>query len=414
MTSTEGIIEDPSTDVRFEIASKNGVVESIEKVFFNKLASGVIDAGRCIQCASCILVCPSKSLGIAEDDQPTLLKMCTGCSLCWDFCPRGGLRYERLWIDGKEFQDPDLGTLTGAYTARAKDSAAGIQDGGVVTALLQEWFKAGEIDAAILARRMKNNPLKAEAFVAKSVEDLEQCTGSFYNQILPLDILKDVRKYGLNSKSRIVLVGTPCEVSGAKAIAKFPWKYRDDGLPLIKYTIALLCTSNFNIGRLISEFKERGYDLSKAYKIDVKKNILSLYDKEGNVLGEDHVKTFKGARLAGCPECADFSGRTADIAVGAIGSAPDYSSVLVRTENGYKGWKLAEDALESRDIDNIDEIKRVEIRNKELAIKALKRPFGEELPLRIPYHEHLKMYKDTEKAPVKPAPFRTQHYEISC
>ncbi|RDJ94107.1 MBL fold metallo-hydrolase, partial [Lacticaseibacillus rhamnosus] len=23
--------------------------------------------------------------------------MCTGCSLCWDFCPRGGLRYEALW-----------------------------------------------------------------------------------------------------------------------------------------------------------------------------------------------------------------------------------------------------------------------------------------------------------------------------
>ena len=22
--------------------------------------------------------------------------MCTGCSLCWDFCPRGGLRYEAL------------------------------------------------------------------------------------------------------------------------------------------------------------------------------------------------------------------------------------------------------------------------------------------------------------------------------
>jgi ferredoxin len=24
------------------------------------------------------------------------VKMCTGCSLCWDFCPRGGLRYEAL------------------------------------------------------------------------------------------------------------------------------------------------------------------------------------------------------------------------------------------------------------------------------------------------------------------------------
>ncbi len=414
MTTTEGIIEDPSTDIRHEISRKSGVVESIEKVFFTKLASAVIDAGRCIQCASCIVVCPSRSLGIAEDDQPTLLKMCTGCSLCWDFCPRGGLRYEKLWAGGEERQDPELGSLTAAFTARAKDPAVGTQDGGVVTALLRQWFKAGEIDGAILARRTANNPLKGEAFIAKSIEDLEQCSGSFYNQILPLEILKDVRKWGLNPKSRLALVGTPCEVAGAKAISKFPWKYRDDGLPLVKYTIALMCTSNFNIGRLISEFKSRGYDLSRAYKIDVKDNILRLYDQDGKILGEDHVKTFRDARLKGCPECADFSGRTADIAIGAVGSAPDHSSVLVRTENGHKGWKLAESAIEYRDIDNIEEIKRIELRNKEIAIKALKRPFGEKLPMKIPFGEHLSMYKDSDKAPVKPAPYRTQHYEISC
>jgi Fe-S-cluster-containing hydrogenase component 2 len=26
--------------------------------------------------------------------------MCTGCSLCWDLCPRGGLRYEATWPEG--------------------------------------------------------------------------------------------------------------------------------------------------------------------------------------------------------------------------------------------------------------------------------------------------------------------------
>ena len=76
----------------------NGIDEPPGKVWFWELEAGVIDADRCIQCGTCVAVCPSNSIGIDEDtDLPELVKMCTGCSLCWDFCPRGGLRYEALW-----------------------------------------------------------------------------------------------------------------------------------------------------------------------------------------------------------------------------------------------------------------------------------------------------------------------------
>ena len=76
----------------------NGIDEPPGKVWFWELAAGVIDADRCIQCGTCVAACPSNSIGVNEDTGlPELVKMCTGCSLCWDFCPRGGLRYEALW-----------------------------------------------------------------------------------------------------------------------------------------------------------------------------------------------------------------------------------------------------------------------------------------------------------------------------
>ncbi len=74
----------------------NDIDEAPGKVWFWELERAVIDAGRCVQCGVCIAACPSDSLGIGNDDLPKLVKMCTGCSLCWDFCPRGGLRYEAL------------------------------------------------------------------------------------------------------------------------------------------------------------------------------------------------------------------------------------------------------------------------------------------------------------------------------
>ncbi len=86
----------------------NGIEEPPGKVWFWELEAGVIDASRCIQCGTCVAVCPSNSIGIDEDtDLPELVKMCTGCSLCWDFCPRGGLRYEALWPPSTVTGDED-------------------------------------------------------------------------------------------------------------------------------------------------------------------------------------------------------------------------------------------------------------------------------------------------------------------
>jgi Pyruvate/2-oxoacid:ferredoxin oxidoreductase delta subunit len=75
----------------------NDIETPAGKTWFVELHEAVIDAGRCIPCGTCVTSRPADSIGVGEDGLPELLEMCTGCSLCWDCCPRGGLRDEPQW-----------------------------------------------------------------------------------------------------------------------------------------------------------------------------------------------------------------------------------------------------------------------------------------------------------------------------
>ena len=103
----------------------NDIDEAPGKVWFWELERAVIDAGRCVQCGVCVAACPSDSLGIGADDLPKLVKMCTGCSLCWDFCPRGGLRYEALGEVMAGLQTDEQWTLNGPRPQRCRTGRGG-------------------------------------------------------------------------------------------------------------------------------------------------------------------------------------------------------------------------------------------------------------------------------------------------
>src|ERR687897_1339994 len=148
----------------------NGIEEAPGKVWFWDLEQAVIDADRCVQCGVCVAACPTDSIGIGEDELPKLVKMCTGCSLCWDFCPRGGLRHEATWKLGSAHQNGKNGSngsrsngsgsngfITGngearsvegighvyeSYTAGVEPTIEGAQDRGGVSALLISLLEA--------------------------------------------------------------------------------------------------------------------------------------------------------------------------------------------------------------------------------------------------------------------------------
>jgi coenzyme F420 hydrogenase subunit beta len=381
----------------------NDIEEAPGKVWFWDLEKAVIDADRCVQCGVCVAACPTDSIGIGEDDLPTLVKMCTGCSLCWDFCPRGGLQYESTWkITGNGHGIEGIGHVEESYTARFKERMDGVQDGGFVSALLISLLEAGEIDGALVARESETERWKGEAFLATTPEDIRECAGSFYNQTLALGHV-DFKGEGLPPNPRIAVVGTPCEIEGIKAMQARPWTWGSSKVEAITLTIALLCTKSFNYEKLMLEEirDKRGVDLDNVGRVDIDRGKMIVQDLDGETIFEEPIRDFHGAALKGCDECADFMGHAADISVGSVGSADGYSSVIVRSGEGQAAFELVREKLHLRQLDKPEALGKLDALDKRIAFGSLKRAFDPEAPLFIDFEEHLENYSGTDRAPVE-------------
>ena len=392
----------------------NGIAEAPGKVWFWELAAAVIDAERCVQCGACVAACPTDSIGIGKDDLPMLVKMCTGCSLCWDFCPRGGLRYESTWLKGDEADDwritgvdpaPGLGAVLDTVAARVRRpgpfEAAGAQDGGVVSAILLAGLAAGEIDGAVVATEDPENPWKGVPTLATSPEQIRSAAGSFYNQTMALASL-DLSAAGLGRGARVALVGTPCEIQGIRALQARQWRRGSSDVDAVVLTIALLCTKSFDYRKLLlKELRDdRGLELAEVGRIDVIHGRLVAEDHDGKAMLDEPIKDFHGAALKGCDECADFLGRAADLSVGSVGSDAGYSSVLVRTDAGRRAFDLAAPGLEIGELSKPEALERLDRLDKKVAVSALQRELDPDGPLFVDFAEHVTFYGGTDRAPV--------------
>lgn len=403
------LLIDPAADKRDELMAASGVPELDDKIWFHKTASAVIEAGRCVNCGGCIAACPSQSISIAEDGKPTLTKMCTGCSACWDYCPEAGFRVEKLqkmWNGGTEVDAPVLASYSAVTT-----TPNGGQDGGFVTALLEGLLASGEIDAAIVTQKL--DAFRGETSYATTPEELRAAAGSVYHQTEPLSVLNKKPPKGAK---RLAYVGTPCQITVLRALQNYPWQWRDSQAPKVVLTVALFCTRSFDPINLMRVMLERGEDISKFERFDIREGKLHARMKDGERRELGPIKEFHSASLGGCDECSDFTGNMADIGVGNVGSEPGVSTVLIRTETGERFWtKAAEQGTFSHEpLEDLSAVWRLRDMNMKRAMKSLEREYDPDGDLWIPYTEHLENYEDTERHAEAVPPHRSHHYEVAC
>lgn len=410
----------------------NSIAEPPHKTWFWELGEAVIDAERCVECGICVAVCPSNSIGVnAESGRPELVKMCTGCSLCWDFCPRAGLRFEALrptplpqvtvggrsgehepfevetadgpWTISATNDEAGLGQVDEAVAVRALNKPAGAQDGGVVTTLLCALLESDSIDGALVSKPSDDEAerWKGVATIATTTAEVHASAGSFYNQTMALAEL-DLDRYDLPENPRIALVGTPCEIQGLRAMQLRPWHRGAHRVDAVVLSIALFCTKSFDYERLMLKeiASRRGVDLSRVTKVDITRGRLTVEDANGDVLVDDPVREFFGAALKGCRECADFVGRAADLSVGSVGSEDGWTTVLIRTEAGRSMFNSARHLFEIKDVVDTAAILRLDSLNKRIALDSLEREYDPDGPLFIEYGKHANRPAEPVRVPV--------------
>ncbi|MCS4541954.1 MAG: Coenzyme F420 hydrogenase/dehydrogenase, beta subunit C-terminal domain, partial [Euryarchaeota archaeon] len=247
------------------------------------------------------------------------------------------------------------------------------QDGGAVTSLLLCALENKLIDGAVVATRFNN--WDTSPIIAKSKEELLQAAGTKYTRTATS--MKLGRS--LQELSRLALVGTGCQITGARKTQISFLKNlleitSESENPLDFLLIGLFCFENFPYDGLRRTIESKfNIQMDQIIKTDIKKGKFIVYTKNGQV--EKSVKAFEECVPESCKLCCNFTAEFSDISVGSVGTPAGWSTVIVRTQKGINLLTKAEE------LGYVEVEKRVELNEikKNVSLKKEKRKVVSEL-----------------------------------
>jgi len=314
---------------------------SSSKVSFEEsLEKSVVAAGKCVDCGTCVVVCPFNCLEYTEE-KPNLVKECEICGICARVCPQ----YEWSWsaaeksVFGRERKgEEEFGVYRRLVVAKAKnnDILKVCQDGGVATALLLFALENGLIDSAVVSGISQEKPFYPVPKLAVTPKEILECAGTRYSyspNILAL--AKGVKQ----KKANMAFVGTPCQIRAIRKMQMFGLKKYTAPL---KFLIGLLCSECFAYEGLMKKHihETLGINLDNVRKINIKGKMLVTTKSGVKTISLAEVKQY--ARKS-CKFCDDFSSELADISTGGLG-LDGWTFTIIRTKKGEELFSQAEKA----------------------------------------------------------------------
>ena len=339
------------------------------------LMDEIVDTGKCVGCASCVVTCPTDVFDFCEE-RPDNARgdACVQCLLCADVCPV--LRPpDKDLARVLEFRAParedGFGHFSYLMYTRSTDPEvlARCQDGGTVSTLVIHQLEAGQLKGVICGDVLPENNQIGVQKLARSRKEILACAASRYTYSPNTVALKEAMD---NNVAPLAVIGVPCQINGARQLQHSSIRlemsnwYRKN----IALTIGLACSEAFTHESLIRLGEMLDIDPARIYNINIKgKVVVRLDGPDGEVLTTS-LKKYRDFARPQCLYCTDYLGETADIAVGGIG-IDGWTFTVVRTEQGHRALQQAIDAglIETRPIEDepkgYDLMKRISLAKKQ-------------------------------------------------
>jgi coenzyme F420 hydrogenase subunit beta len=212
--------------------------------------------------------------------------------------------------------------------------------------LLLHALESNAIDGAVVSHKI--GPFMRRPVVVTTPKEVIDAAGSHFDEYLGLSeigksytsfvpAIREVRSLRKRGLTRVAFVGTSCQIYSLRKMQLLHVVPSD----VVMLAIGLFCMENFSFTLEARRKLERKmkFSLDKVVKLNIKDDIIVTLEG-GETLHIPFEFMDDIARRA-CFACPDFANDFADISCGGLGSPSEYTTVLVRTQEGERFYNTA-------------------------------------------------------------------------
>jgi coenzyme F420 hydrogenase subunit beta len=237
-------------------------------------------------------------------------------------------------------------------SARAGRMLGGSEPNDVARNLLIAGRASGMIDGALVVDAERDGTTRAR--IVTSAGEIAEAGGMQLIWTPLLDAL-NAAVFDLGLKA-IAIVTTPCTAQAIRRLTDSTnarlQPYRD----AIRLNVALFCTGVY-MPEAFNEMMTRGANLKpeeiRRVKARPHEGVLRAELWNGDMY-EMELRQAEAYTRAGCARCDDYLGESADLAIGSVGAADGYSTLLVRTPVGQAFVQNAQTMKLIETLDQVD------------------------------------------------------------
>ena len=337
-----------------------------------ELLQDVIDQGLCTGCGACVAGCP---YFVTHEGRIVVLDKCTMIDGdCYKHCPRiyTDMNAVSERIFGAPYDYEEVGHALDIYMARSTDKEIGkrAQDGGTVTTLLALALEEGMVEMVVCTKMDEDKVPRG--YLARSREELLQCSGSSYEASFALQAYRGIPK---DNTEKLAIVGLGCQLEAVSKIKNYPAE-NSVNPQNIKLTLGLFC--GWALRPDISHpYLKDNYDLSRVVKFNIPHTPHYTFDvhykSDLRSVTLDDIRPYINPA---CQYCWDLTAEFSDISVGSAGFAfPGWNTVITRTRKGTDHVELAKKKgiLETQALPDqrLAHLKTVALKRKKAALKKI-------------------------------------------